>query len=122
MTKQITKTADNLDDGIKNMIDAMIEDYDVFNTTVLNNNTKMFDEYKNGFEIINNRKYIKVIQNHSVEAFIVKEDFKDFKKGDVLKPASWTAPALNKPRGNVLTGNYPIQWTGPLYLVGEYKT
>ena len=25
-------------------------------------------------------------------------------------------PALNQPRGNVLTGNYPIQWTGPLYL------
>ena len=40
----------------------------------------------------------------------------DFKKGDVLKPASWAAPALNQPRGNVLEGNYPIQWTGPLYL------
>jgi len=45
-----------------------------------------------------------------------KEDFKHFKKGDVLKPASWAAPALNQPRGNVLKGNYPIQWTGPLYL------
>ncbi len=30
--------------------------------------------------------------------------------------SSWRAPALNRPRGNVLTGNYPIQWTGPLYL------
>ena len=39
-----------------------------------------------------------------------------FKKGDVLKAASWAAPALNQPRGNVLEGNYPMQWTGPLYL------
>ena len=41
---------------------------------------------------------------------------KHFKEGDVLKAASWKAPALNQPRGNVLQGNYPIQWTGPLYL------
>jgi hypothetical protein len=39
-----------------------------------------------------------------------------FKKGDVLKAASWNKPALNAPRGNVLEGNYPMQWTGPLYL------
>ena len=47
---------------------------------------------------------------------IVKEDFKHFKKGDILKAAGYNAPALNSPRGNVLNGNYPIQWTGPLYL------
>ena len=116
MTKQITKTADSLDDGIKNMIDAMVEDYGVFSTTALNNNIEMFNEYKNSFKILNGRKFIKIINDNSVKAFIVKEDFKHFKKGDVLKAASWRAPALNKPRGNVLTGNYAIQWTGPLYL------
>ena len=47
---------------------------------------------------------------------IVKEDFKHFKKGDILKAAGYNAPALNAARGNVLTGNYLIQWTGPLYL------
>jgi hypothetical protein len=62
------------------------------------------------------KKYFKVIKENSVFAFIVKEDFKHFKKGDVLKPASWKTPALNSARGNVLSGNYPIEWTGPLYL------
>jgi len=116
MTKKIIKTANSLDDGIKNMIDAMVEDYGMFSTTTLNNNIEMFNQYKNSFKILNGRKFIKIINDNSVKAFIVKEDFKHFKKGDVLKAASWKAPALNKSRGNVLTGNYAIQWTGPLYL------
>ena len=53
--------------------------------------------------------------------FIVKEDFKHFKKGDILKAAVYNAPALNQPRGNVLTGNYMIQWTGPLYMDSQRR-
>ena len=52
----------------------------------------------------NKSKYFKVIKENSVFAFIVKEDFKHFKKGDVLKPAGWKTPALNSARGNVLNG------------------
>ena len=37
-------------------------------------------------------------------------------KGDILKANTWTAPAKNGARGNVLKGNYKIKWTGPLYL------
>ena len=115
---QVHNTAKNIDEGIKFMIDAMVEDYGGFNQhnkmdEVRNN---MYNEYKNGFKIMNGQKYIKITNDGSVKAFIVKEDFKHFKKGDVLKPASWAAPALNSARGNVLAGNYPIQWTGPLYL------
>jgi hypothetical protein len=51
-----------------------------------------------------------------VFCFVMKEDEGRFKKGDILKPAGWAKPALNSARGNVLTGNYNIQWTGPLYL------
>ena len=51
-----------------------------------------------------NKAFIKVTGRHEI------------KKGDVLKAAGYNKPALNAPRGNVLEGNYPIRWTGPLYL------
>ena len=116
--KQVNKTAKNIDEGIKYMIDAMVEDYGGFNRhnkvdEVRNN---MYNEYKNGFKIKNGQKYIKVTNDNSVKAFIVKSDNGKFKSGDILKPASWKAPAMNSARGNVLSGNYSIQWTGPLYL------
>ena len=50
-------------------------------------------------------------------AFVVNtDDDKLFKKGDLLKCAGWAKPARNKPRGNVLEGGFPINWTGPVYL------
>jgi len=115
---QVSKTAKNIDEGIKFMIDAMVEDYGGFNrhNKVDVVRDKMYNEYKNGFTVSGGQKYIKITNGGSVKCFIVKEDFKHFKSGDILKPAGWRAPALNQARGNVLNGNYSIQWTGPLYL------
>ena len=63
-------------------------------------------------------KYIKVInEGAGVWGFVVNTDNdKKFRKGDILKPAGWAAPARNKARGNILDGGYTIRWTGPLYL------
>ena len=103
--------SENIEDGIQNLINASIEDYNRDT-----NNEQMKQEFANSWSVKEGQKFIKIVAKHSVHSFIVKKAFKHFKVGDVLKPASWKAPALNQPRGNVLEGNYPIQWTGPLYL------
>ena len=112
MTVQITKTAKNIGGGIQNMIEGMIKDYNEFIST-----ERMQDNFADSFQIRKGQKYIKVINDNSVKCFIVNttED-KVFEYGDILKPAGWNAPARNKPRGNVLDGNYLMQWTGPMYL------
>ena len=107
----VTDKSETLLAGIGKMIDAMVVDYSKGNT-----NERMFNEYKDGFKTIVGQKFIKITNGNGVKAFIVKEDNGKFKMGDILKPASWRAPAKNSARGNVLEGNYAIQWTGPLYL------
>ena len=117
MTVFVRKSAEHLDGGVVNMIEAMIEDYARFMYPDTEIRKKMNKRFSNSFVEKTGSKYIKVISNSSVTAFIVKTDKdKKFKKGDILYPAGWAAPALNKARGNILNGNYPIQWTGPLYL------
>ena len=78
---------------------------------------RMIDEFNASVSYEVGRKYIKIVKNGSVWGFIVKEDDKQFKAGDILKAASWAAPARNKARGNVLEQNFSwVQWTGPAYL------
>ena len=103
--------SENIKDGIAKLIAASIEDYNKFC-----DNKNMQSEYANAWQVKEGPKYIKLISKNMVHSFIVKKAFKHFKVGDVLKAASWAAPALNQPRGNVLDGNYHMQWTGPLYL------
>jgi len=62
------------------------------------------------------KKYTKIIRDGSVWGFIVNDDGPRFKKGDILKAASWQAPATNSPRGNIYDEDYSVQWTGPHYL------
>jgi len=116
----VTKTANTLDEGIQNMMNAAKEDYAKWTTNTHGEQSQWakdsIAEWDQKITITNGKKYIKVVKENGVFAFIVKEDFKYFKKGDILMPASWRAPALNRPRGNVLKGDYQIRWTGPLYL------
>ena len=123
---KIEKTAKTLEEGIKNLMSGAKQDYVRMST---NNGLKELTGYSleqtnkwdSNTRIFNGKKYIKVVQENGVFGFIVKEDFKHFKKGDVLKAAGYNAPALNSARGNVLTGNYAIQWTGPLYMDSQRR-
>ena len=116
----VDKTATTLDEGIKNLMAGAKADYTRWSTNAHGEQSQWAKDsvadWDNKTKIKEGKKYIKVVQDTGVFCFIVKEDFKHFKKGDILKAAGYNAPALNAPRGNVLKGQYPIQWTGPLYL------
>ena len=117
---KVEKTAKTLEDGIKNLMAGAKADYVRMSTSggreLTGYSKEQVDNWDNKTKVSQGKKYIKIVQDTGVFCFIAKEDFKHFKKGDILKAAGYNAPALNSPRGNVLKGNYPIQWTGPLYL------
>ena len=129
MTKQ-NKSADTLEQGIANMIEAMTDDFRSWNAPVVSSlvrhqsaervsdfAARQVRNFRDCFEVTTGRKYAKVIHQDSVTAFVVLTDTdKKFERGDILKPAGYAAPARNAARGNVLRGGYPINWTGPLYL------
>jgi hypothetical protein len=104
--------------GIYNELDLSIQEYV----------KHLADDYaKNGhnskdfyYEI--GRKYVHVIMQdtyknsfmqRSSHSWIMMNDDKKFKQGDILKSATWRGPARNFGRGNVLTGDYKqIRWCG----------
>ena len=97
---KVEKTAETLDEGIKNLMAGAKLDYERMSTS---NGTKELtgysleqtDNWDKKTKISQGKKYIKIVQDTGVFCFIVKEDFKHFKKGDILKAAGYTAPALN---------------------------
>ena len=116
----VNQTANTLEQGVANMMAGAKNDYIKWSTLGGKELTgyakEQVDNWDNKTKVSQGKKYIKIVQDTGVFCFIAKEDFKHFKKGDILKAAGYNAPALNSARGNVLSGNYAIQWTGPLYL------
>ena len=122
---KVEKTAKTLDEGIKNLMSGAKQDYVRMSTSngkeLVGYSKEQVDNWDKKTKISQGKKYIKIVQDTGVFCFIVKEDFKHFKKGDILKAAGYNAPALNSARGNVLSGNYAIQWTGPLYMDSQKR-
>lgn len=102
-------------EAIAKLIEAANADYERFMPR--ERNERMYEEFINGWEIEEGRKYVRICNRNSVWGFIVNvENDAKFRKGDILKPASWKAPTRNAARGNILDGGYAINWTGPRYL------
>ena len=123
---KVDQTAKTLDEGIMNLMAGAKNDYIRCSTSngkkeLTGYSLEQVKKWDSLIKVSQGKKYIKVVRENGVFAFIVKEDFKHFKKGDILKPAGYNAPALNSARGNVLTGNYMIQWTGPLYMDSQRR-
>jgi len=104
-----------MNEAINVLIEAIKESYANFgeNTEV---RKKMIEEFNKKIYVSEGKKYIKIVAGNSVWGFIMKDDEGKFRKGDILKAASWVAPAKNSARGNILDGGYQIHWTGPNYL------
>ena len=122
---QVDKKADNLKDGITNMMLGAKDDYIKMSTSggreLTGYSKDQVDKWDNLWKVETGKKYIRVVRENGVFCFIVREDSGKFKKGDILKAAGYRAPARNSARGNVLTGNYYIQWTGPLYMDSQRR-
>ena len=122
---KVEQKADNLKDGITNMMLGAKNDYIRMSTSggreLTGYSKEQVDNWDNKTRVSEGKKYIKIVQDTGVFAFVMKEDSGRFKKGDILKAAGYNKPALNSARGNVLTGNYAIQWTGPLYMDSQRR-
>jgi hypothetical protein len=75
---------------------------------------EMIEKFKREVRFEEGSKYIKVIHGSSVHSFICRNDMGKFVRGDILKAASWKAPARNFARGNIYNGDgfQQVRWTG----------
>ena len=85
----VNQSATTLDEGIKNLMAGAKADYVKWSTSggkeLSGYSKEQVEQWDNKTKIKNGKKYIKIVQDTGVFCFIVKEDFKHFKKGDVLK-------------------------------------
>ena len=111
-----------LDEGVAKAVDIMQQSYkDLYKTRSDDNQfrkeyaVEQVEKFIKTTRVENGRNYIKVVADGSVKFFVVAKPTKGFKVGDILKAASWRAPATNFSRGNVCEGNFNLTWTGVRY-------
>ena len=103
-------------EGLDAMLDHMNDSYREWMKTDDPIKKRMCSEYHASLTYYMGKKYVKVVSNNSVCAFVVACDGeKKLELGDILNPAGWRAPARNVRRGNVLDRTFDrVRWTGAL--------
>ena len=107
----------NFETGITQLIEKAKADYLAWCGNRANDPvvSGMIQAYNDGFRIDEGSKFIKIVSRDSVHCFVSKGNFGKFRRGDILKAASWRQPAKNFARGNVIDGTFDrIRWTGAL--------
>ena len=106
ITKEFTEKMDLL-------MERITMDYNAFRGTNARKDSTVFT-YDTG------KKYARVWQIDSQKrcwGFVVMStDDVKFQYGDILKSASWKAPARNYARGNIF-GDHTIRWTGQMDIL-----
>jgi hypothetical protein len=109
-----------MQDKLELLKDAIAKDFANWHARGEYGKDSDFEDFRSQLSVEEGRKYYKVIKTDNqtmVWGFVVKGADKQFQPGDILKAASWAAPARNKARGNVLEEDFSwVRWTGPEYL------
>ena len=106
-----------MQEAISKYLEAVKADYAKFYETSSSSKEyieQRIAEFNAGLKVEYGSKFIRVItQDRSAHSFIALRDEGKFKAGDILKAASWRAPAKNFARGNIFAGKFDrISWAG----------
>lgn len=101
-------------DGLNEYLDHIRAEYARWAGNLSSGNRDEFvREFNDRLQVVVGSKFIKVVSGGSAHSFICLHDMGKFTKGDILKAASWAAPAKNFSRGNTMARNFgTISWTG----------
>ena len=118
----ITKKEAAVDNLIKGIKDNYVSWYKTVNTSQ-KFRREAISRFNNGIRVEVGSKYTKIFTGSSIWGFIVNENNSVkctnsgcyFSRGDLLKPASYKAPARNFARGNIRDGENvksdPASWS-----------